>query len=253
MPKISAVIISYNEEKYIGQCIDSLKPVADEILVVDSLSTDRTKEICLSKGARVIDQPFLGYKEQKNFAMGHATYDYILSLDADEALSEQLSASIQQVKDNWKYDAYRFNRLNNYCGKWIKNTDMYPETKTRLFNRKKGHWGGVNPHDSFKPNSNSIGFLEGDLLHWLYDSVAEHEEKINKFSSISAQEYSSMGIRSSIAKIWIKSTWRFFHSYILKTGFLEGTTGYIISKNLAHGTFLKYAKLHEMNRNQKNL
>ena len=119
MPKISAVIITYNEEKYIEQCINSLVDVADEIVVVDSLSTDRTVEICKRLGAKIIEQKFLGYKEQKNFAVQQAEYDYILSLDADEALSAELRKSILKAKNNWLFDGYRFNRLNNFCGQWM--------------------------------------------------------------------------------------------------------------------------------------
>lgn len=252
MPELSAVIISYNEEKYIEKCLKSLEGIADEIVVVDSLSTDKTAEICSRFNVRFIQQKFLGYREQKEFAMQQAKYDYILSLDADEALSQELKESIYKVKNNWKFDGYRFNRLNNYCGKWIYHTNLYPERKVRLFDRRKGHWGGINPHDKFILNPQSkTGFLKGNLLHWIYETLEEHTEKINKFSSISAKEYYKLGIRAPAWKIILKPSWRFFHSFFIKLGFLHGCTGFIISKNLAHHCFIKYAKLRLITREQK--
>ena len=195
MQKISAVIITFNEERYIEQCIRSLIDVADEIVVVDSLSTDRTPEICRNLGVKFIEQPFLGYKEQKNFALEQATHDYILSLDADEALSTELRNSILKAKNDWKFDGYKCYRLNNYCGQWMFHTSLYPERKLRLFDRRKGKWGGINPHDRFEMEPGSkIGMLNGDLLHWVYDSIEEHIAKINHFSTISSQEYFKLGI-----------------------------------------------------------
>ncbi|MEA1898678.1 MAG: glycosyltransferase family 2 protein, partial [Bacteroidota bacterium] len=143
MIKISAVIISYNEEKYIGRCLESLQQVADEIVVVDSYSQDKTQEICEAHDVTFIEHEFEGYRQQKNWAMAQAENDNILSLDADECLSEELKNSILSVKDNLKADAYSFNRLNNYYGKWIKHSGVYPDRKIRLFDRRKGEWGGV--------------------------------------------------------------------------------------------------------------
>jgi glycosyltransferase involved in cell wall biosynthesis len=247
MPKISAVIITYNEEKYIEQCINSLVDIADEIVVVDSLSTDRTAEICKRLGVKFFEQKFLGYKEQKNFAVQQASNDFILSLDADEALSVKLRKSILKAKNNWQFDGYKCNRLNNYCGQWMYHTSLYPERKLRLFDRRKGSWGGINPHDRFKMNPGStVGFLKGDILHWVYDSIEEHIAKINHFSSISAREYFKLGIRAGVGKTILRPIWRFFHSYVIKTGFLEGYMGFIVSLNLAYLCFLKYAKLRRL-------
>ena len=247
MQKISAVIITFNEERYIEQCIRSLIDVADEIVVVDSLSTDRTPEICRNLGVKFIEQPFLGYKEQKNFALEQATHDYILSLDADEALSTELRNSILKAKNDWKFDGYKCYRLNNYCGQWMFHTSLYPERKLRLFDRRKGKWGGINPHDRFEMEPGSkIGMLNGDLLHWVYDSIEEHIAKINHFSTISSQEYFKLGISAGIRKIIFRTAWRFFHSYIIKAGFLEGFMGYVASKNLAYLCYLKYSKLRAL-------
>ncbi|HPJ45060.1 MAG TPA: glycosyltransferase [Tenuifilaceae bacterium] len=247
MVKISAVIITFNEERYIEQCIRSVMDVADEIVVVDSLSTDRTPEICKNLGVKFIEQPFLGYKEQKNFALEKASYDYILSLDADEALSLELRNSILKAKNDWKFDGYKCYRLNNYCGQWMFHTSLYPERKLRLFDRRKGKWGGINPHDRFELETGSkMGMLKGDLLHWVYDSIEEHIAKINHFSTISSQEYFKLGISAGIRKIIFRTAWRFFHSYIIKAGFLEGFMGYVASKNVAILCYLKYSKLRRL-------
>ncbi|MFP4556732.1 MAG: glycosyltransferase family 2 protein [Bacteroidales bacterium] len=252
MHKISAVIITYNEERYIEQCINSVKDVVDEVVVVDSLSTDRTRDICRKLGVKFIEQEFLGYKEQKNFAIKQAQYNYILSLDADEALSIELRNSILKAKISWKFDGYKCNRLNNYCGQWMYHTSLYPERKLRLFDRRKGQWGGINPHDRFEMDASAkVGSLKGDLLHWVYDTIEEHIAKINHFSTISSKEYYKLGIKAGVGKVAFRPLWRFIHSYIIKAGFLEGYMGFIASLNLAYLCFLKYAKLWKLNRMQK--
>ena len=147
MVKISAVIITQNEERNIGRCIDSIVSVADEIVVIDSYSTDRTCDIALEKGARVVKHPFKSHIDQKNYAITQASYDVVLSLDADEYLSEELTKSILGVKESWPFEAYRMNRLSNYGGKWIRHGNWYPDQKIRLWNKRKGLWGGENPHD----------------------------------------------------------------------------------------------------------
>jgi glycosyltransferase involved in cell wall biosynthesis len=253
MPKISAVIITYNEERYIEQCINSVIDVADEIVVVDSISSDRTPEICINLGVKFIQQKFLGYKEQKNFALQQASFDHILSLDADEALSVELRDSILRVKKNWTHDGYRCNRLNNYCGRWMYHSSLYPERKLRLFDRRKGKWGGINPHDRviMDPEA-SIGALKGQLLHWLYDSYEEHIQKINHFTTISANDYFKLGIKPTLWKLLVHPAWRFFHSYFIKTGFLEGMDGFSVSKLLAMHCFLKYYKLRRLYQTTKS-
>ena len=244
MSKISAVIITLNEEKYIGQCINSLKGVADEIIVVDSFSTDRTKEICLSLGVRFIEHPFNGYRDQKNYALSLAKYDYVLSLDADEALSPELEKSINRIKQDLKYDGYKFNRLNSFCGRWIYHTNLSPECKIRLFNRKKAKWGGLNIHERvILDNPESVIKIKGKLYHWLYDSYEESIEKINRYTTLLAEEYYEQNIKFSLRKLLLHPTWRFFHSFFLKAGFLDGFDGYVVSKILATSCFLKYLKL----------
>jgi glycosyltransferase involved in cell wall biosynthesis len=247
MAKISVVIITLNEEKYINQCIISVKGVADEIVVVDSFSTDRTKEICLSHGVRFIEHPFNGFRDQKNYALSLATYDYVLALDADEALSPELEKSIHKIKHDLKYDGYKFRRLNSFCGRWIYYTNLSPDRKIRLFNRKKAQWGGLNIHEKIiLDNPGSVKLIKGKLFHWLYDSYEESIEKINKYTTLLAAEYYAQNIKFSIRKLLIHPIWRFFHSYFLKAGFLDGFDGFTVSKILATTCFLKYLKLRNI-------
>lgn len=247
MQKISAVIITYNEEKSIERCIQSVIDLVDEVIIVDSFSTDRTAEICINLGATVIYQEFLGYKEQKNFATWQASNDYIISLDADEALSAELRNSILKEKNHFTFDGYLCSRIENYCGKWIYHTTLNSHRKLRLFNRRKGKYAGINPHDRFEldPGAKS-GRLRGAILHWGYSTIEQHIDKINLFSSISAREYFKLGKKAGFAKILLHPLWRFIHSYLVKTGFMQGYTGYIVSRNMAWYCFLKYSKLKKL-------
>ncbi|MEI6815629.1 MAG: glycosyltransferase family 2 protein [Bacteroidota bacterium] len=250
--KISVVIITFNEELNIGRCLDSVKDIADEIVVVDSFSTDRTEAICKEYGVRFIKNKFDGHIEQKNFAAMQATNDHILSLDADEALSETLKQSIIHVKNNWQADGYCMNRIANYCGKWIRHSGWYPDTKNRLVDRRKGRWGGMNPHDRFIINNETnIVHLKGDILHYTYYSVDEHIIQVNKFSTIGAQSLHDKGIKSGWIKIFIKPISKFIRNYFLKAGFLDGYSGYIICRITAFETFLKYLKLKKLNEPKK--
>jgi len=251
MIKISVVIITYNEEKCIERCINSVRSVADDIVVLDSFSSDRTEEICKNLGVRFIQHKFDGYRDQKNLATQQAHFDYILSLDADEALSKELEESILKVKQDWKYDGYDFNRLNNFCGQWIYHSDWYPDRKIRLFDRRKGEWGGRNIHETVRMhNGASTGFLNGNLLHWTLQLYEQHIEKGNKFSSLIAQEYFKSGKKSSIVKILLSPAWCFFRSYFLKLGFLDGFNGFVICTFSVHTNFQKYIKLRQLNRNE---
>lgn len=250
--KISAVIITYNEEANIERCLDSLEGTADEVLVVDSFSSDRTADICKSKGVDFIQHPFDGHIEQKNYALSCASNDYVLSLDADEALSEELIQSIQAAKQNWTEDGYSVNRLTNYCGKWIRHCGWYPDTKIRLWDRSKGHWGGVNPHDHVVMDEPiRIRHLSGDLLHYSYPTIRDHISQINSFSDIAARAAFEKGRQSNLAlDICLNPTLTFFKKYFLKLGLLDGYEGFVISISTAYGKFLKYIKLRELEKKQ---
>lgn len=252
MVKLSAVVITLNEEKKIERCLSSLVPVADEIIVVDSYSTDNTQAICEKYNARFISQKFLGYTEQKNFAIDQATYDHIISLDGDEALSEELQQSLLELKSNWKYEGYYINRFNNFCGQWIKHSDWYPDRKLRAFRKGSGRWKGVNIHEKFQlDNPKSYGKLKGDILHWNYLTYSEFNKQTEKFSTISAQSYYQRGKKATVFNVVFNPTWAFFKSYVLRLGFLDGFNGFVIGVQTAHITFLKYIKLRELTKANK--
>ncbi|HRS54035.1 MAG TPA: glycosyltransferase family 2 protein [Bacteroidales bacterium] len=255
MVKISAVVITYNEEKNIARCLESLKKVADDIVVIDSYSTDKTKEICLSYGVRFEEHMFIGHIEQKNYGITRTIYPYVLSLDADEELSPQLINSILKVKNNWTADGYTMNRLTNYCGKWIHFSGWYPDTKLRLWDSRKGHWGGINPHDCFIMGKNvKILHLKGNLLHYSYSSIDDHLKQVSYFTNISANQYFKQNKKNNIMlKLFIAPIFKFIKHYILKLGFLDGYYGYVISKISSYAVFIKYAKIRELKKNAKRL
>lgn len=248
MVSISGVIITYNEEKNIARCIDSLLAVVDEIVVVDSFSKDRTKEICLSKGVRFVEHPFRSHIDQKNFAVTQATFPYVLSLDADEYLSEELAQSILEAKRAWPAEAYRMNRLSSYGNRWIKHGSWYPDRKIRLWNKSVGIWGGENPHDKVVLKSGTrVIHLQGDILHRAYKDSRETLEKIQRYSDIFAFENAGRK-SSSLAKIVAHTAFAFSKSYFIKRGFLDGFEGLMVAKAEANHVFYKYAKLFEANK-----
>lgn len=244
---ISAVIITLNEERNIQRCLSSLSGVVDEIVVVDSFSKDKTEEICRAHNARFIQQSFLGHIQQKNFAIDQASCEWILSLDADEALSEELRNSILTVKSSASVDGYRMNRLTNYCGHWVKHCGWYPDTKLRLVKKNNARWKGVNPHDRLEMNANEeTGWLSGDLLHYSYYTKEDHLRQIEYFGDIAARELFLQGGKSSWVKIILKTIAQFIKSFVIKRGFLDGKTGFVISRLSAYATFRKYIKLKKL-------
>jgi glycosyltransferase involved in cell wall biosynthesis len=247
IPGLSVAIITLNEEKNIGRCLDSVRDVADEILIIDSYSTDRTKDICLVSGAVFLENPFKGHIEQKNVALEKAKFDYVLSLDADEVLSAELRENILKVKNLWSHDSYSFNRLTNYCGKWIYNCGWYPDEKLRLVDRRKASWGGANPHDRIilKEGATSM-HLQGDLLHYSYYTITDHLKQIDYFTTIASNLLFQKGKKVGLLKLWTCIPMRFFRDYILKLGILDGYYGFVVSRLNAWATFVKYIKLRSL-------
>jgi glycosyltransferase involved in cell wall biosynthesis len=248
--KLSVVIITFNEERNIERCLLSVQELADEILVVDSFSNDKTLEICKLFNAKVIQNPFEGHIQQKNFAMQQAQFDWILSLDADEALSDELSSSIKRIKsiEKSKVNLYEMNRLTNYCGSWVKHCGWYPDTKVRLVNRKFAKWGGVNPHDKLEGSQQEkVAFLKGDILHYSYYTKEDHLKQIEYFSKIAAGELVKQGKNVGQFTVYLKMAAQFFKSFVLKRGFLDGKTGWQISKLSAFATYRKYSLLRTLN------
>ncbi len=247
MPKLSVVIITFNEEKNIGQCLDNIKSIADDIVVVDSYSTDKTQEIVEQKGARFVQHIFEGHIQQKNWAVSQAKFPHILSLDADELPDKRLLHEILLVKDNWTHDGYYFNRLNNYCGKWIRHSGWYPDRKLRLWDSRKGKWQGENPHDFYiMEEGSTTKYLRGNLLHYSFRSISEHTLQINKFTDIGAKAALDKGKRSSLLKIICLPKWRFIRDYIFKLGIMDGYYGYIVCKLSAQASFQKYVKMKQL-------
>jgi len=251
MNKISAVIITYNEERNIGRCIDSLKDVADEIVILDSFSSDKTKEICKSKGANFFQHEFDGHIQQKNRAITYAKHPYILSLDADEALDETLKMTILEVKKEWPNDGYYMNRLTNYCGHWVKHCNWYPDTKLRLWDSRKGKWTGTNPHDKYEMNDGdkNTKHIKGDILHYSYYSIDDHYKQVEYFTDIASKAYVEKGKKAAFYKLVLNPIAKFIDHYILHLGFLDGKAGYSISKISAYAAYLKYKKIRALYRN----
>lgn len=254
MIQLSVVIITFNEEKNIGRCLGSVREVADDIVVVDSFSTDKTEEICKAKGVRFVQHKFDGHIEQKNWAITQAKFKHILSLDADEALSDELKKSVLAVKNNWTMDGYYMNRLTNYCGKWIHHCGWYPDRKLRLFDSRKGKWGGMNPHDKYEmfEGDKATGFLKGDILHYSYYTLEDHYRQVEYFSSISANAYFKNKRAVTSLKLYLSPVAKFIHDYFIKLGFLDGGAGFTISRISAYATFLKYKKLRALWLNAKS-
>ena len=250
MKKISATIITYNEEENIERCLKSLQGVADEIIVVDSFSTDNTKDICLKYNVSFFERPFKDYSDQKNWAVEQSTYTVILSIDADEELSEKLKNNILEVKNNWQSDGYYFNRMTNYCGSWIKHSGWYPNHQLRLWDKLKGQWEGI-IHERLNISNDSISPLRGDLLHYSYSNYSQHLIKIDKFTDMQARELFEKGKSISIFKIICHPFFRFIRHYFFRLGFLDGLAGFIISISSAYGQFLKYIKLKRLYKNAK--
>jgi len=245
MLPLSAVIITFNEEKNIARCLDSLIGIVDDVVVIDSFSTDKTEEICKSKGVRFIQHVFEGHIQQKNWAITQAKFPHILSLDADEALDETLKQSILLLKNNWQKDGYYMNRLTNYCGKWIRHCGWYPDKKLRLWDSRKGHWTGTNPHDKYEllAGDNNTEHIKGDILHYSFYTIEQHLKQVDYFTTISSKALFEQGKKANALHLIINPAVKFFRDYIFKLGFLDGYFGFIVCKISAKATYLKYAKL----------
>lgn len=252
MSGLSAVIITLNEERNIGRCIDSLVDIADEILVMDSGSTDRTEAICKEKGVRFLYNKWEGYIKQKNHANGLAEHPMILSIDADEALSGELADSIRKIKGAYKADGYIMPRLSNYCGKWIRHGSWYPDRKLRLFHRDKFVWGGERIHENvISLDENPVTEnISGDLLHYSYYNISDHIAQANHFTNMTAELAFDKGKRAGMIKLILNPWVKFIKDYLIKGGFRDGYYGYIVCRISAQATFMKYAKIRQLQKQQ---
>ncbi len=248
MNRITAVVITYNEASNIEACIIALQKVADEVLIVDSKSTDKTRFIAKKLGAKVIETEWQGYSNTKNFGNKIASNNWILSIDSDEVLSEELINNINELQlDEQK--VYALDRLTNYCGQWIKHSGWYPEWKVRLFHRDYTKWEGAFVHEYLKHSKTlSIERIKGKLFHYSYKTKEAHWERIQTYARLSALEMQSKGKQSNIIKMWISPIIRFLKTFFLKMAFLDGKNGWIISIRNAKLVHLKYRILKELNR-----
>lgn len=243
---ISAIVITYNEARNIARCIRALKVVADEIIVVDSFSKDDTVAIAVGMGATVIQHAFEGYGEQKIVGLEASNFDWILSIDADEELSPELQQSILSVKERLQYDAYSFNFLTNYGGKWIRHSGWYPNPKMRLWNKTKGHMKADKVHEGWElDKGTTTGFLKGDILHHSFPTISSHIKKIEQYSEMGARFDVERGKKVSLLKLLLAPRWTFLSIFILRGGFLDGYYGWVIAKNSAYAALAKYLKIRQ--------
>ncbi len=252
----TACLITFNEEDNIEAALESIG-FADEIIVVDSHSTDRTRELALGfrgrsrEGGkvepRVIEKDWPGHVEQKNFAVDQAQNDWVLCLDADERISSRLRKEIETelAVNSPKFDGYTMPRKTYYLGRWILRGGWYPDRKLRLFRKSCGRWSGVNPHDHVKIEGRTQD-LQGDLYHFSYRNIADHLRTVNFFTDIASKEKEKKRVRYPLVRMLIQPPYKFFKMYFLKQGFREGAAGFIIATIGMFYVFLKYAKLWEI-------
>jgi glycosyltransferase involved in cell wall biosynthesis len=243
---LSGVVICYNEEDRIGRCLESLG-ICDEIVVVDSNSTDATREIAQRYTQKVVEQEFLGYRDQKNFALDLAKHDWVLCLDADEALSPELAEEIQKVlaNDDQRVSGFKLDRVTYFLGTWHDRGEWYPDRKLRLFRRSRGRWSGRPTHERVKIEG-PVQSLGGRLLHWNYRDLGEHIRVIDRFSARIAQEMYEEGRRFRLTDLLVRPLARFFKGYVLHQGFRKGIPGFLVSVSTAYYVFMKYARLWEL-------
>ncbi len=245
--KISVVLIAQNEEKLIGPALDSVE-WADEILVGDGGSNDSTIEICRGLGARVVDHGFTSYVEQKNFALHQAANDWLLSLDADERVTEPLAEEIQALnRSGFDAAGYRIPRISYYLGRFIRSTAWYPDHQLRLFDRRKGQWEGMWVHESVHVEG-AVGKLKGEMLHYSYENISDHVDRLNHYATLAARQMWESGRRGGVVPALIYPPFVFLKNFVVKRGFKDGSVGLIISVMNAFYVYLKYLKLREMDR-----
>lgn len=242
MNRLAACIITLNEEKNLPRAIVSLAEVADEIIVVDSGSADRTCELARSLGARVFHRDWTNYSEQKNFAADQAGYDWVLSIDADEELSPELRKALLAWRQSEPvHVAYRVARRAYYLGGWVRHSGWYPDRQTRLYRRRRARFGGI-VHESVAVEG-AVGLLEGDLLHYPADTLSDNLLKQDAYTTLAAKQLYDSNRRSWRLAALFAPPWTFFQKFVLSAGFLDGHRGWVIARGAARYVRLKYRKL----------
>jgi glycosyltransferase involved in cell wall biosynthesis len=247
IPLLSATVICKDEAEKIRGCLESVR-FCDEVVVVDSGSTDGTLETCRELADRVIENQWPGYVAQQNFALSQARGEWVLAVDADERVTPELAAEIQRVlAEEPSADGFRITRHVHYLGRWIDHSGWYPEPRVRLFRRARGAWEGLDPHYQIVVTG-SLGRLHGEIVHYTYDDLEDHVRTLNRFSSVLAREHQNRGRRFSWFALLLRPPAEFFKKYIMKRGYLDGTQGFFIASLSAVYVFLKCAKLWEAER-----
>jgi len=250
--KLSAVIITLNEERNISRCIEALWSIADEIIVLDAFSTDKTVEISEKLGARVVQHKWKGYSESKNYLNSLSTFDYIFSVDADEVVDDELKHAILEEKNKGFSGVYSVNRLTNYMGTWIRNSGWYPDVKVRIFPKDGSKWEGAFVHETLSiPENSEVKKLKGHVEHYSYYSFEDHRTRADKYSVLTAKKHFEAGKRASVLKPYLSAIGRFFGMYIMKKGILDGKMGFHIARISALSNIVKYKELRRLNREQK--
>ncbi|HQX81365.1 MAG TPA: glycosyltransferase family 2 protein [Vicinamibacterales bacterium] len=242
MPRVSAIVITFNEASNVRECLASLA-WADEVIVVDSGSTDGTADLARIAGARVIVRDWSGYAAQKDFAASQATHDWILSVDADERVTPELAAEIRRALEQPSDRVgYRVPRITFHLGRWIRHTDWYPDYQLRLYDRRQASWAKRLVHESVTARG-PVGQLSHDLQHYAYRDINHHYETMQRYTTLAASQMASEGRRAGLFSVLFHPPAAFLRNYVLKAGFLDGMPGLIISAMNAHYVFLKFAKL----------
>jgi len=245
MNRVSACLITLNEEENLPRALSSLAGIADEIVVVDSGSTDRTEEIARQHGAAFFSRPWTNYADQKNFAAECASHDWILSLDADEELSSALQTSLLEWKKHTpEFSVCEMARRTWYLGAWIKHSGWYPDFQRRLYRRDSAEFSGI-IHESLRFEGQT-GRLSGDLLHYTVRSFDEHQANVQRYTTLAAQQMFGQGKRKWRAALWLATPWSWFQNFVLRGGFLDGYRGALIAQMAARSVRLKYAKLGKL-------
>lgn len=247
MEKLSVAIITFNEAENITRCLDSVALIADDIVVVDSHSTDATAQIARDKGARVILHPFQDFVRQKQFAIDQARHEKVLLLDADEWLSTELREEIAAVKKEWRFDCYLLNRLNGINSRWIRHGSWYPDYLIRLFDRKKVQVTGRKVHERIEGLAGATtSRLKAHLYHLTDRDITDRYRALNRFSLLAAQALLEEGKKPSLFRLIFKPPARFIVEYFFRRGFLDGFYGFVIARSAAHYVHLREAKLMEL-------
>jgi glycosyltransferase involved in cell wall biosynthesis len=247
VPKLSVTVITKNEANDIGDALASVR-FADEIVVVDSYSSDDTVTIARGHTDRVVAREWAGYIDQKNYAASIAAHDWILSLDADERVTPELAADIERVMAaNPAEAAFRIPRVTFHLGRWIRTTDWYPDHQVRLYDRRRAHWTGQYVHEAVHVDG-TLGQLRGELQHYAYRDIADHLETIDRYTTYAAKQMFESGRRAGLAQIAGHPPLAFLRNYLARGGFRDGTAGFIISAMNSYYVFLKFAKLWELER-----